>query len=651
MIVLKNFFSSKNSKEPYLILGESRFGSPLKSFIRRNIFSLDDRVRKDAKPLRFRVAGACLTVFMPLYLWWVMEYLYFGSVKGVMSFLRDGSNNAAAFSVSTLYLWFCVLWLLVKNGVVASLIMMTGCYALSVASYFKHALTGDFVYPWDLINQTGNITELAGFVKIGFPFEYVICLLGGILIIGLLFFLRPRIRLRFIPRVLIAALLVFIALWGVRTPEKIDETLGRFKMGVLSTANQEVNHSTNGFTGAFAVNLYAMKTTRPDDYSEEKISELMSGYEGTGNEDFSYPDIVVILLESFWNPKLLPNTVFSENPIANFEEIANRKNSASGYMYQTAFGGGTVRTEFEVLTGLSADYLPVGAVPWQYVKDEIPTYASVFREMGYETVFLHTFSSAFYLRNKTYPRLGFDDIYFAEDLEKIESVKQNKRGNYVSDDSFAEYVKYMLNRKGGKPKFIFGISMENHQPYEGKYAQTVIDIANPNMSDEGIYVTRNYTTGVYYEDNALKSIVDYIDSRKKETLLIYFGDHLPNLGTNKLAYVESGFIGKTEMSDSDWDKLMKTPFLVYGNFDLESGETLKLGKENKISSFSLMNGALELANSPKTPMMEFLTDYGKVLPYYNNRLKIKTDGKQTEFVNAHRLLTYDILHGDKYSLK
>lgn len=96
---------------------------------------------------------------------------------------------------------------------------------------------------------------------------------------------------------------------------------------------------------------------------------------------------------------------------------------------------------------------------------------------------------------------------------------------------------------------------------------------------------------------------------------------------------------------------MKTPFLVYGNFDLESGETLKLGKENKISSFSLMNGALELANSPKTPMMEFLTDYGKVLPYYNNRLKIKTDGKQTEFVNAHRLLTYDILHGDKYSLK
>lgn len=642
------------SEEPYLILGESQKGSPLKSFIRRNILSVDrmpklSENRKMSKAL-YKL-GVVIMLLVPLYLWWVMEYLYFGNVSSLTDFLKSESLVAGVFSLLTLYSWFVLMWFLLKNGVLVSLIMMTGCYALSISSYFKHALTGDFVYPWDLIHQTGNLEELAGFIKIKFPVEYILYLVGGIAIIGILCFLRPKIRLKAIPRFLIAGVIFLLIFMGIRTPEKVSDTLERFNMSVMSTANQETNHLSNGFTGAFIINLYSMKIEEPEEYSEDKMNEIMADYKGETGKDFEKPDVIVILSESFWNPKLLPDTGFSMNPLTNFESISKRPNSASGYMYQTAFGGGTVRTEFEVLTGLSSDYIPVGAVPWQYVKGEIPSFASVYRDLGYRTVFLHTFNSSFYLRDETYPNLGFDEIYFLEDLKNIKGMKAEIRGNFVSDDCFVDYVRYMLDKDKGKPGFVFGISMENHQPYEGKYQQTVIDIWNPNMSDESIYATRNYTSGVYYADMALKKLVDYIDKRERKTLLVYFGDHLPNLGKNKGAFVESGFIKDAEMTDGDWVKLMRTPFLIYGNFDLEKSKLIDTKKENHISSYNLLNGASELIGTPETPFMQFLTEYGTAVPYYNNRLKLETDDAQNDFIRKHELLTYDVLHGAMYSVK
>jgi len=651
---LRRFLKNKYKEEPYLILGESRFGSPLKSFIRRNIFSLDrmpEPVKNATLSKKLYITGMIINFLVPLYLWWTMEYMFFGDASSVLSFLVGDTGSAGMFSLLTIYTWFIILWLIVKNGVVVSLLMMTGGYALSISSYFKYALTGDYVYPWDLIHSTGNLKELAGFVRIKIPVEYLLYLLGGMVIIIGLFLLRPKIRLKIIPRISIAGLLILLTFSGIRTPEKIAQTLGKFDMSVLSTSNQETNHLVNGFSGAFIVNLYSMKTAEPEGYSKETINEIMAKYKGEKVKDFNSPDVIVILSESFWDPKLLPNTVFSQNPVANFEEISERENAVSGYMYQTSFGGGTVRTEFEVLTGLSTDYIPVGAVPWQYVTEEIPTFASIYKDIGYETIFLHTFNSSFYLRNETYPRLGFDEIYFIDELKKIKSITPKERGNFISDDSFVEYIEYMLGKDKGKPKFVFGISMENHQPYEGKYAQTVIDIANEDMSDESIYATRNYTTGVYYSDKALKKLVDYIDKREKDTVLVYFGDHLPSLGANKGAYTESGFIEKAEMADGDWEKLMRTPFLIYGNFPLKDSEVLKADKENHISSYSLLNCASELIGAPKTPFMQFLSDYTKAIPYFNNRLKLKTDARQDKFINKHKLLTYDILNGKKYSVK
>lgn len=596
------------------------------------------------------ILGIIGTLLIPFYMHFAMEYIHWGSFGACFDYLKF-YGGSAIFASLVLFGVYTVLWLIFKKGFVASFIFIVLCAALAVTNYFKHTLTGDFVYPWDIIHQTGNIGELSGFVKTGLPPKYLLVLIIGFILPVGSFFFHSEIPLKFFWRLVLAGVIFLFMFFSFNTPQKVSDTLGKFNMQLNSTAAQETNHIVNGFTGGFIVNCLSMNVAEPEGYSEEKIEEIMENYEGTSqSEDFSSPDIIVVLSESFWDPRLLPDTEFSKNPMKNYDEISQRQNARAGYMYQTAFGGGTVRTEFEVITGLSSDYLPVGAVPWQYISKDTPTYATSYKALGYRTVFMHTYVPSFYLRQRTYPHLSFDEMYFQEDLIGIEEIPWHVSGSYVSDSNFVDYIEYLLEKED-KPCFLFGISMENHQPYENKYPDPAVKVTNDKLSDAAHLSVENYTTGVYMADQALLKLVNYIDSRDKDTILVYFGDHLPTLGADKAAYKETGFIDKDEITDDQWKAIMRTPFLIYSNFPLKESKMLKQGNDNSISSYNLLNATADMIGAPKTPFMQLLSDYAEAIPYYNARLKIEPNKEQQYFINAHGYITYDIMCGERYMVK
>ncbi len=586
--------------------------------------------------------GIFLTLIFPLYMNFAMEYIHQGSISGCFNYVKLYTGSAI-FSTLVLYLIFMTLWLIFKKGFFACFWLFFICSALAITNYFKHTLTGDFVYPWDLINQTGNLGELFAFIRSGFPLKYVLCLCIGFTFALVSLFHKAQINLKPLYRLILSAMLILTLVLPFNTPEQTSKTLGLFKMSLTSTAAQETNHIVNGFSGGFIVNCLSMNVSKPQGYSPEAVEKITEEHKATPQaKDFSSPDIILVLSESFWDPRLLEGTEFSENPLKNFDEISKRENAYSGYMYQTAFGGGTVRTEFEVLTGLTSDALPAGAVPWQYVSGELPTYASNYHNIGYRTVFMHTFGSPFYMRKDTYPRLGFDELYFSEDLVEIDGVTPYIDGTYFSDHTFADYTKVLLE-KSDEPCFLFGITMENHQPYENKYEKYEIEVTNPKLSKASLLPLKSYVTGIKHADSALKELTDYIDSREKDTILIFFGDHLPTLGADKLAYIESGFISKGEMTDEEWRAIMRTPFLIYSNFALKDSDIIKKGTGNEISSYNLLNVTADLIGAPKSSLMTFLTNYTKAIPYYNARLKLKTTKEQDKYINSHRILTYDAI--------
>ena len=86
------------------------------------------------------------------------------------------------------------------------------------------------------------------------------------------------------------------------------------------------------------------------------------------------------------------------------------KENTSGYMNVPTTGGGTARTEFEMLTGSNFDYLLEGEIPYTSIVKEKPSnsLATTLKKQGFGVQAIHNFKGNFYNRDKGYKNLGFD---------------------------------------------------------------------------------------------------------------------------------------------------------------------------------------------------------------------------------------------------
>ncbi len=589
------------------------------------------------------------------------EYIHFAAIgpDRLERFLQNRTSVAIGMLIVCYLLWVCLL-LLFKKPSAANAVLLCFFGAAAVASHYKHALTGDFLYPWDL-SQAGNIGELVGFLSGGIPMLVVAAALGALVLACLPSLTNETLALRWWVRVPIALALIILMTVTVRVPALGKDFLERHGMSSANAALQDSNYTDNGLVGAFTVNLLSMNVQKPAGYSKEAVEEILSPYQPIGaSDDFASPDIIVILSESFWDPKLLPGSSFTDaegnpaDPIANFTEISSRPGAVSGMMANTALGGGTVRPEFEVLTGLSTDYLPSGSVPYQYLHRPTESFASLYKSMGYNTYAVHPYLPAFYSRVSGYPQIGLDNLSFEEEIYAYSASSDwqwDLRGKHISDHSFVEYIEHTLDENQGSA-FVLGISMEAHQPYETKFKEEDLKVFAENgaLDESTLLSFRNFTMAMYDADQALGQLVDYIDNREKETVLVYFGDHLPTLGTNYAAYVQSGMIADAERTgEQDRYVTQRTPFLIYANFPLKDSELLTPGTGNEIASYNLLNAANQMIGAPRTRYMQWLADFGKQYQSYNVRMKLKMTDALQQFVDAHRMITYDRIAGKQYS--
>lgn len=612
---------------------------------------------KDTKAKRavLRALGIIFSVLCPLYSYFAVEYLHFGGKAQIFGFMA-GRTPTVLFGIAVFYFIFAAVLLLSGRAWCACLVSALAADILGIVDHLKFGATGDYFYPWDF-EQTGNVSELVKFVKFDFTAAAVIVVVLSFSFAVLTFVLGTRLPLGAVIRLPALAAVLACVFVVFSSPQRVTKIINRAGIYMEDTVLQTSNYRANGFTAAFTVNVLSANVEMPSGYGENTIKAIMDGREETpASENFASPDIILILSESFWDVRLLGGA-FSDDPLECFDTLSSEENVYSGKMYQTGFGGGTVRPEFEVITGLTTDGLPGGSVPWRYVTKPLETYVSTLKDIGYKTYGIHPYLSRFYDRKRAYPLAGIDETYFEEDLRKIEEVECSLVSvyDYVSDDSFVSYIEYFLDRDadGGSPKFIFGISMENHQSFYGKYADCGMKYENELMSDEMINTVENYAYGVMHADRALGRLAEYVRNRERPTVLCLFGDHLPSLGADYGAYRQSGLLagnGDGGFTAEEHDIMQSTPFIVLSNFEMKKDGMLNEGNGNRISSYNLLNGVFELIGAPRTALCSFLSDYYEALPYYNGRLGLTTDEEQKYFVRAHRQLTYDRIRGGRYSL-
>jgi phosphoglycerol transferase MdoB-like AlkP superfamily enzyme len=270
-----------------------------------------------------------------------------------------------------------------------------------------------------------------------------------------------------------------------------------------------------------------------------------------------HPDIVLWLGESFFDPRILQDIdTCDQTPAFCALALAN----ASGSLTVPTYGGQTIRTEFEVLTGVPMAVVAKHEYPYMSLTNApVNSIAWELQDQGYRTTAIHNHLRAFWRRPVAMKNLGFQRWIGVEDFK----VKK-KAGIFHADSMLTDAVIKLLEEPAqNAPQLIFAISMQAHGPHG--YQTNLPDeqvkaIAVPDkLKPQHYSILQQFFYHLNSADTELERIYTYIKSRKRPTLVMFFGDHLPGLGP---------VFEDLEFENGLGPRQQKTPFLLLANYSL-----------------------------------------------------------------------------------
>jgi hypothetical protein len=246
------------------------------------------------------------------------------------------------------------------------------------------------------------------------------------------------------------------------------------------------------------------------------------------------PDIVILQSESLFDAARLRGIEDGE-VLPHYRALSAI--ARHGDLWVPTYAGGTIRTEFEVLTGIAMRYFPATQYPYfRLTAMPVQSLASVLAATGYRTLAIHPHDRAFWNRASAFANLGFGAFDAQEQFEDAP-----REGFYPSDAALVDRVLERLDDAKG-PTFVFAISMENHGPYEdypnADAARRAAEPAPPVLSAAAKLSLRGYLYHAENADRELGRLADALRARPRRTLLLFYGDHLPGLPD---VYREAGF--------------------------------------------------------------------------------------------------------------
>ncbi|MGE7886381.1 LTA synthase family protein [Bacillus cereus] len=570
-----------------------------------------------------------------------MNWIYFYNMQFILSFV-------------VIYAIYILVYNLIGKVFLSMILTSCTLVILGIVNYLKLIFRGDPLYPSDF-TQITHMQSVIPMVMDYFSWSYifaiiasiVVCIVAGIYMRK--YIQNVKIHLGIRALLVIGSILVLYA-YGNFTNTFMNKVFQ--KSGVdFVLWNQNENYASNGFVLGFISNLDTTVMEKPKNYSKENMLQIANDinkqYSGNiGNQKKKEkPNIIFVMSESFWDPTKVTNLSFSEDPVPNLHHYI--ENFPGGQTISPTFGGNTANVEFEALTSYSMSLLKPGSIPYQQVvinKKEIPSIPTALKKEGYYTSAIHSFGRSFFKRDDVYRVLGFDK-FNADDTMKNVDID----GDYISDLAMSKEIIAELEKQK-QPTFIHAVTMQNHFPFtEGRFGENLIEISwLENEESKGELET--YTEGLRRSDEALQYLIEQLDNLDRPTLLVFFGDHLPSLGTNKSFYKENGYI-TNEKTPSERLAMAQTPLLMYANFDMPN-DNLGL-----VSPIYFSNLIFDYAGLNKSSFYQFLAELYKEIPVRRDELKVDKNGevikdltkKQKEMLEQYQMLQYDLLVGNQYS--
>lgn len=374
-----------------------------------------------------------------------------------------------------------------------------------------------------------------------------------------------------------------------------------------------------GFHYCFLYNYGLYTPEKPDNYSKAAIEGSIHSFTPGETPEGTHPHILMIMCEAFSD--LLSSDHFTyapeEHPLRDYYTVLHSDNSFSGRIVVPNYGAGTANTEFDVLTGMQTNLInhTSNSAMRSFNKD-ISSLPRVLSGVGYDTFFMHPGYSWFYNRHSALNHMGITDTVFLEQLENKSNM----------DDVFLENLTRELEKRadGEKPLFTYATTIQNHQAYTyGKYDYALPELAvDTPLSEDARELLTVYAYGIQCSSRMLLELTEYLNDCPEPYILVFFGDHLPNLGANYLAYRELGMGIGLDSSGEDLVDTCTIPYIIWMNDAYLAGrgaETLAAGLElpadGRISASYLGQVTLELAGFREVdPYFSYLAQLRREIP-------------------------------------
>ena len=357
----------------------------------------------------------------------------------------------------------------------------------------------------------------------------------------------------------------------------------------------------NGFVLNFTTALRYGRMEKPEDYSREKVLELMAQYPPVeGDPETVRPvNIVAIMNESFADFTLFDRFAPNEDPSPFLHSM--KENTVKGWMYSPVTGGGTASVEFEYLTGFSTLFQPPHTVAYQlHVKEGVPGLARLTGALGYETTAFHPYKASGWNRPMVYRYMDFDKQMYEEDVPE-EALRVR---DFVSDR--ADYAEAIKKTETEDSTFFFTVTMQNHSGYALGWNNLERTIELPREARTADATAQQYFDLVRESDRALEELLAYYEACEEPTMVVFFGDHQPPLKNEFYEYLQ----GKP-LDQRTTEELLEqymVPFFIWTNYDIEEQEDVILSP-NYLGVLTA-----KLAGLPLTGFMSFLDQAYELLP-------------------------------------
>ena len=536
---------------------------------------------------------------------------------------------------------------------------------MEMINYFKIGLRHDPFVPADILlgNESTKIIKIKELpINTGLVVIMILFLIGAVA----LFLIKITKPMKWCYRIIGTITCVVLSIILYNTAYNNKNLYDEFMVSGTIYSSVDIVRS-RGFMYSFLFNVNSLKLTAPEGYQPQEVKKALENYEkeevieasNSIDSDNESPHVIAIMSEAFFDIDRVQGIEFYDynDPLKNYNKIIEE--AYHGKLVTGVYGGGTAVTECEFLTGFSLS-IPTWSTEIYsvFIRKDTYSLAKLFKDKGYKTTALHPGYKWFYNRFNVYDYFGFDKLFFAENITERNTKTLTY---YISDMDTYKFLlkdfKSHLEDNPGIPYFNFTVTIENHGPYPNKpIGYPEILKHNDLVDEEYYYLINNYVGGLKQNDEALGYLVEQLKELEEPVVFLYFGDHLPFLGSDFTGYKAMNYNIGTSYGVDEYLNTYETPYFIWSNDSAKElykrqQKALPIGEAPKISANYLGAVLVDYVGFRSSPYFNYLNDLKEELPVITRRFYKTREGSFTEnlsddekaLLNQYRNLQYYML--------